>query len=245
MHSLSDPAGFRTRSSGFTLTELLAVIAIIGVLAAILIPVALKVQASSRSTRCASNLRQMGTAMGAYAADHKGFLPAGEGGPSQGDRGGSLFARIDPYLGGNESAPFSIREDSVYLCQANISESNPTHTGYMINLNIFPCLAPSASPPATATEAIRLTNITKRRIMLSDIAKEPRYVYVYYGIRALETMERGYAYAQPEAVHIHNLGINALWSDFSVSWMAQAEVQRPNAEIPGGTYFGRAWDNDN
>jgi prepilin-type N-terminal cleavage/methylation domain-containing protein/prepilin-type processing-associated H-X9-DG protein len=61
--------------SGFTLTELLAVIAIVGVLAAILIPVVLRVRESSRSAACQSNLRQLGAAFLLYQADHKQSAP--------------------------------------------------------------------------------------------------------------------------------------------------------------------------
>lgn len=61
----------------FTLTELLTVIAIIGVLAAILIPVVGKVRQTSRQSGCASNLRQIGVAILAYTAEHKNWLPGG------------------------------------------------------------------------------------------------------------------------------------------------------------------------
>ncbi len=46
-----------SRTRAFTLTELLTVIAIIGVLAAIIIPVVGKVRDSARTSQCASNLR--------------------------------------------------------------------------------------------------------------------------------------------------------------------------------------------
>ena len=65
----------RTRRA-FTLIELLTVIAIIGVLASILIPVLGSVRESARSSRCTTNLRQIGMAIQAYASDHKGALPA-------------------------------------------------------------------------------------------------------------------------------------------------------------------------
>ncbi len=55
--------------SAFTLIELLTVIAIIGILAAILIPVVSAVRDSARSAQCQSNLRQIGTAVHAYMSD--------------------------------------------------------------------------------------------------------------------------------------------------------------------------------
>ena len=59
----------------FTLVELLTVIAIIGILAAILIPVVSRVRESARAATCMSNLRQIGTAVQMFVADNKGLLP--------------------------------------------------------------------------------------------------------------------------------------------------------------------------
>lgn len=64
------PAAVKTRA--FTLVELLSVIAIIGVLAGILIPVALNMRSKSRATQCASNMRQIAISLISYANDNKG-----------------------------------------------------------------------------------------------------------------------------------------------------------------------------
>lgn len=61
---------------GFTLVELLAAIAIIGVLAAILLPAVAHVRAKGRATTCLSNLRQIGTATHLYIAENPNRLPS-------------------------------------------------------------------------------------------------------------------------------------------------------------------------
>ena len=68
------PDAAPTRNA-FTLIELLTVIAIIGILAAILIPVVSSVRESARASKCVSNLRQIGMAFHAFAADNQDRFP--------------------------------------------------------------------------------------------------------------------------------------------------------------------------
>lgn len=63
------------KKSGFTLVEVLVVLAIIAVLAGILFPVFSSAREGARRTVCASNLRQIGLGMQMYAQDHNGKLP--------------------------------------------------------------------------------------------------------------------------------------------------------------------------
>lgn len=65
----------RRNSGGFTLIELMIVVTIIAILAAIMIPNFLRARAQGQLTACKSNLRNIATACEMYAADHRGENP--------------------------------------------------------------------------------------------------------------------------------------------------------------------------
>lgn len=60
---------------GFTLVELLVVVAIIGVLVSLLLPAIQAARGSARRAQCASNMRQIGLAIHQYANVHRGRFP--------------------------------------------------------------------------------------------------------------------------------------------------------------------------
>lgn len=70
----------RRRTLGFTLIELMIVIAIIAILAAVLIPNIIRARGRSLLTACTTNLRNIGTAVEMYNVDNNGRYPAGLGG---------------------------------------------------------------------------------------------------------------------------------------------------------------------
>lgn len=67
-------------SCGFTLTEILVAIAIIGLLMAILIPSLIAVRKSSEVSSSVARMRSVGEAFMLFANDNQGRLPAAGGG---------------------------------------------------------------------------------------------------------------------------------------------------------------------
>jgi prepilin-type processing-associated H-X9-DG protein/prepilin-type N-terminal cleavage/methylation domain-containing protein len=65
----------RTVRAGFSLVEVLVIVAIVAVLAAILFPLFARSQEKGRSTTCLANMRQIGTAVLLYAQDSDNQMP--------------------------------------------------------------------------------------------------------------------------------------------------------------------------
>lgn len=65
------------KRKGFTLIELMIVIAIIAILAAVLVPNFMRAREASRLTACKSNLKNISTSVETYANDYDGMYPGG------------------------------------------------------------------------------------------------------------------------------------------------------------------------
>jgi prepilin-type N-terminal cleavage/methylation domain-containing protein/prepilin-type processing-associated H-X9-DG protein len=86
-------ATYRKRT-GFTLVELLVVIVIVAVLCTLAFLGTMKTREKARGVACASNLRQIGVAMIAYAADNNGQLPPLEDRTAAGDKLKGIWPKI-------------------------------------------------------------------------------------------------------------------------------------------------------
>lgn len=125
------------RRKGFTLVELLVVVAIIAMLAALLIPgVRIGLEESRRSS-CRNNLKQIGAALTIYADDHKGWLVFKDGRTTPNYDGGVL----------KNEAPFSqhvrllntqgyVTDGKVWVCPSDRYEGDNLERKVTVTTNM-------------------------------------------------------------------------------------------------------------
>lgn len=96
----------KTRHRGFTLVELMAVISIILVLIAILMPALAHATAALRQIQCTNNMRSLGQAFQCYIGDYDGFIPDTDGAGHFGvnNQPGRAWLRWKPGEDVNQSA---------------------------------------------------------------------------------------------------------------------------------------------
>ena len=113
------------KRNAFTLVELLVVIGIIGVLAAMLLPAIQNARGAARKMQCSSNLRQLGLAMHQYTDVNSGQLPRMSHGS---------VAREKSWI--ETLAPYMEDVDEIRLCpddRARIDSPSNRVTSYAIN----------------------------------------------------------------------------------------------------------------
>ena len=150
------------RAAGFTLVEMLVVIAIIGVLAALLLPALERAKARAKRMECVSGLRQIGLASHVFANDHGGKLPTqvstNDGGSLEfvqagyQIRGAFYFAYKDLLpLAGALAAP------TLFACPADLTRRPATNFSQFSNPNLsyYVGLAADANDPRQILAADR------------------------------------------------------------------------------------------
>ncbi|MDR1283812.1 MAG: DUF1559 domain-containing protein [Opitutaceae bacterium] len=119
---MKHPVSRARRGAAFTLVELLAVIAITGILAAIIIPVTGRVREAARISRCGSNVRQSALAMLLYAGENNGCLPPAITQVNGGDK--YCFAGLLVERG------YIARQSQVFTCPGDPSIARIRDAGY-------------------------------------------------------------------------------------------------------------------
>lgn len=150
MKNISDLKGYGGKEKGFTLIELIIVIAIIAIMAGIHIPALCKAQVKSKEIFCLNNHKQLVLAWSMYGTDHSDLMmPNYQGGGR--DLKGWITGRLDwsGYNTDNTNANYLVDTNYAYMGYYISKDSINTNMGYhMLKASkVFKCPSDTYAVP--------------------------------------------------------------------------------------------------
>lgn len=199
----------KNRATAFTLVELLVVIAIIVVLASLAYAGSGAMTGKGHTTKCLSNMRQIGAAMQMFAGDHEGRLPGTS-------HGVSWTNSLGAYLGTN------------FIGKCPAVPEHHARVSYGWNDSLAPDgegirLVASRTPNATMAAAELATNQSSEH-------------FHFAGGRGGAARVTPNQFKTAVNVEVHNGSANYLFVDGHAENLAWTEVQR-RLRQPGTTFL--------
>ncbi len=175
-----------TQQQGFTLIEMLVVIAIIVLLTAILVPSVNGALQSAKSTKCKANLRQIGLGFTLYSMENGGKLPF-----QQRDGSTTWHTEVAPYLEGYDNGDYynlalqDRRPPGVYACPTSRNTVRPgNYADYGMNYLVNDHGQTQSFPQRMIEE------IPSDVILLADSINCSRRLSIYQSDAALDGRHR-------------------------------------------------------
>lgn len=148
----------------FTLIEILVVIAIIAILAAILFPAFARARENARRTSCASNLKQIGLGLLQYVGDYDDMMPGSAyGGVAAKSNNSSAYKWMDaifPYVKSTQLFVCSSDSGAKYVYNRDIpaTEESQDYGSYGQN-GAYRIAGDAQTPPRSAAYLVSLASL--------------------------------------------------------------------------------------
>ena len=177
-------AYFKGKFNKFTLIELLVVIAIIAILAGMLLPALNSAREKARSSSCANNLKQIGSAYAFYSNDWQDYVPVAPG-LDQGDSGDTRFVsgprrsgflRTAGYLPPRGKGAMCYGDDRpvIFRCpsaKSNLWERSGGLSDYCGSYNIYKKDGTSEVGHSLVYASLKITQLNSSYAILTDDLK--------------------------------------------------------------------------
>ena len=207
--------------AGFTLLDLMAVVAMVTVLAVLAFPILVQSAADARAALCAGNLGQVGRAAAMYSAEHNGILP-----------------------GNQHSRPSWVEALAKYSSTNSYRCPDEAITGrharaFTIALNDF--LTPHPYGARQFDFSKRSSIVAPGETMMFTESAEDYRAYDHFHFA--DARENGYgaeAFSEQVDVERHSGGANYLFADGHVDGLAWSSGAKPKLVFPGSRFVNPA-----
>jgi prepilin-type N-terminal cleavage/methylation domain-containing protein/prepilin-type processing-associated H-X9-DG protein len=237
---------------GFTLVELLIVIAVIAILAALLLPTLANAKSKAKRVACLSNMRQVGLAVSLYAGESIGRLPNPKAtstfdfnNVNAPDNPLKLLRPFVGLSGANAAAPVYICPGAEPTTKADYAPVGNSSTALMINQVVMNWRAERLRNPAqTVVMQENYALMSYLWYQPENLDKDPSAAGHQYSRWHMWTSSDAQQWSGTKREHycnLHQQGGNLIWADGHVSYKLSAKTSSLDWGLLGSNGLDSPW----